>query len=79
MATSKDLIGPAHKIATDLESGGYSTVDATVILATALGILAEGDERGHRNLKPLVDGMVKAAQLGFDALRASRNREPGHA
>lgn len=79
MADRKDTIGAAHKIASDLEADGYSTIDAATILATALGILAEGDERGHRNLKPLVDGMVKAAQIGFDALRASRSREPGRA
>lgn len=75
----KDSIGRAHKIASELEAEGFSTTEASTILAMALGILAEGDERGHRNLRPLANGMLKAAQLAFDALRDGRNREPGHA
>jgi hypothetical protein len=76
---SGDQISRAHKIACELEAEGYSAVEAGTILSMALGILAEGDERGHRNLKPLIAGMVKAAQMAFDALRAVRRRDPGHA
>jgi hypothetical protein len=72
---NRDSIGRAWKLASELESEGLSLIDASAVLAMALGILAEGAD-GHRELRPLVDGMVKAAQLAFDALRESpRSKE----
>jgi hypothetical protein len=44
----------------------------------ALGIYCEAHEDGHRELKPLLDGMLKAAQMAFDALRDGRKRTPAN-
>lgn len=77
--TDKSHIGRAHKIAAELEAEGYSAIDGSTILSMALGIFMEGKPDSHRNLKPLTDSMLKVAQISFDALRAGREREAGHA
>lgn len=79
MPESKDCIGRAHKIATELESEGRTATDAGLILAMALGIFVEGLEGGHREMRPLLDAHLNVAQQTFDALRASRTHEPGTA
>lgn len=76
--TARSSIGRAHKIAIELEAEGYSGEDASVILSMALGIFMEGVDGGHRELKPLIDAMLKAAQISFDALRNSRSSKVGH-
>lgn len=70
----RDLIGRAHKLATEIEGDDLSVVDASQVFAMALAILAEATEGAHRNLWPLCEGMTRAAQIAFDALRDSRNR-----
>ena len=67
--SGRDNIGKAWEIAKLLDDGGYSPVDGSNILAMALGIFMEGQPDAHRNLKPLTDAMLKAAQIAFDALR----------
>jgi hypothetical protein len=68
----RDDIARAHQIATELERDGFDVKSGGVVLAMALGILAESDPRGHRNLRSMSDGMLKAAQVAFDGLRQHR-------
>jgi hypothetical protein len=72
-------IGRAHKIASELGQEGYSPTDGGLILSMALGIFMEGQADSHRNLQPIADAMLKTAQMAFDALRDSRNRDAGRA
>ncbi len=76
---AKSFIGDAWEIAHLLETKGFSGVDGALVLAMALGIFCEGQPDSHRGLKPLVDGVLTAAQGAFDALRASRDRDEGNA
>ena len=70
MTTKPDDISVAYRIASDLEKSGYDAKSGGSVLAMALGILAAGHPAGHRNLRPLINGQVEAAQLAFDAIRA---------
>ena len=67
--TDKLDISEAHRIASELEAGGYDAKSGGVVLAMALGILAASHPNAHRNLQPLVAAQVKAAQMAFDAIR----------
>ncbi len=71
---NKNDIARAHKIALDLERDGFTIKSGSVVLAMALGILAEGEPKSHRNLRPLIDALTKAAQITFDALRTNREK-----
>lgn len=72
-------IGVAHQIATQIWDAGYRDTDGLMVLGMALGIYMEAHEGGHRELRPLSDGMLQSAQIAFDALRAARKGKPGNA
>lgn len=76
MSERKDEIGRGYQIAAELEAEGYDVQAVSRILSYALGIGAEGIDGSHRNLTPLLDGMLSAAQLCFDALRTAREQKP---
>lgn len=74
MSDSKDAIGRAHKIATELFAESWSAVDGCTVLAMALGIFAEGFEGGDSaNLDKLMNPLLTSAKMSFDALRAGRD------
>ena len=66
----------ATKIATMLYDAKLQGPDGASILAMALGIYVESHPDSHRELAPLCEGMLKAAQIAFDALREASSREP---
>lgn len=71
--------GEAWKIAKALENTDLPEGTVLAILGMAMGIYMEGRDGAHRELRPLTDAITKCAQISFDALRAGREREPGHA
>jgi len=74
-----DRIGDSYKIAKMLWDSGYSGPDGATVLAMALGIYMESQEGSHRNMRPVVDAMLKSAQITFDAFQANKNRSSGSA
>lgn len=71
--------GEAWKIAKALEATGLPEGTVLAILGMAMGIYMEGRDGAHREMQPLTESITKCAQISFDAIRASRGRETGHA
>ena len=69
----------AHEIATRLWDAGMRGHDGITVLSMAMGIYMEAQEGAHRNLRPISDAMLLAAQQTFDAFQQARRRQPGNA
>ena len=70
-------ISLAHEIATKLWDAGYREAEGVAVLAMALGIYMEAQEGAHCEFRPLIEGMLRAAQMTYDAFQ--QRHEAGHA